>query len=130
MTAPTTHEEWIVVMNDSVSEFAATMINERKLAEAKAGDYLAREYVASEAQYFLRLEAKSDAELVEELAHNEAAHRQAIEEASSWEYDHEDREEHYYRQHVIETLLDHRAALARYTNQPALTYNPFAALAA
>lgn len=127
--APTTHDEWIAVMNNSVSEFAATMISDSRLAEAKAGDFYAREYVAGEAQYFIRLEAKSNVELAAELIENETEHYRVIADEDQWEIDVNDYEEFSYRQHVIHSLLEHRAAIARYTAREAgLVYNPFAEL--
>lgn len=126
--APATHDEWIELMNNSVSDFARTQIAERFLAEAATGDYMARLYVASEVQHILRLEAKTDAELAAELAECEADHLRYISECDYSEYDIDDRESHHAHVWLIRELQGHRAAVARYTGHGPLTHSPFAGL--
>ena len=133
----TTHDEWVAYFSGpGLSEFAREQIasgiyGEKALAQVSKDDsdgYYAREFVASEGQYYARLEAKSDAELVAELAENEAAYRaHSRYDDPEWEPDYDD--EYYRRQDLIEALLAHRATRARYIGLAPLTHSPFAGLA-
>lgn len=127
--AITTHDEWVAFHTapSNISAFAETMIPERLLDEARAGDYLALEIVAGNVQGIMRLESLSDAELQAELAANRAAHLANLDWA---EYDLNDREDYYYQQGLIEALLEHRRVQRTYTGHGPLTHTPFAVLAA
>jgi len=127
---PATHEEWIEVMNNSVSEFMLTIIPSRVIEAAATGDYLARLCLATEVQYFLRLEALTDDELRVELAETEAEHRRQIELDDPSEYDVNDHEDYYQRVWHIEELLAWREVQRMYTQPQPLTHQPFAALLA
>ncbi len=126
----TTHDEYVEYFNANISEFARGEIREDILAEAAAGDYYAREYVAGEAHYYAKLEAMTDAELEAFRAESREGHLRMIELDDPSEYDVNDHESYYQEQYVIDALLAHRAAVARYTGQGPLTHNPFAALLA
>lgn len=125
--AITTHAEWIAFHTSNISAFAETMIPERILTEALAGDGLAQEIVAGDVAGIARLEALSDEALRSEHAENAAGHRANLDWA---EYDLNDRESHYYQQGLIEALLEHRRVARQYTGHGPLTHTPFAALAA
>ena len=126
----TTHEQFVEYFNANITDYARTQIRESAVAEAAAGDYYAREYVASESHYFAKFEAMTDDELRAFQAEAKAAHARTVELEDWSEYDVNDYESYYYEQYVVEDLLAHRAAVARYTGQSPLTHNPFAGLVA
>jgi hypothetical protein len=124
----TTHDEWIAFHNapENISAFARTIVGEKLLADAAAGDYHDQVMVAYEVKAVMRLEAMTDVELEVEHSHNRAAHLANLD----WdEYDLNDRESYYYEQGLIEALLEHRRVFRQYTGHGPLTHRPFAALA-
>ncbi|AXN53891.1 hypothetical protein SEA_RABINOVISH_59 [Mycobacterium phage Rabinovish] len=130
ITAPATHDEWVALMLNSVSPFMRTVIREEYIIAAETGDYMDRLYLAGEVQMWLRLEAKTDGQLVTELSVL-AEERQAYwDEEDFSEITWEDTEQWDHQMWAIRELQAYRAAQARYTNQPPLTHSPFAALAA
>jgi hypothetical protein len=128
--AISSHEEWIAFMTDdeNITEFAheAIGMDRMDLDMSFYGDQL---LVAGEVQYYLRLEIKTDAELLTEYVDNERAHRE-IRLMDGWDYDMEDYETHRRRQGDICALMEFRRIRKVYMQNLALTHNPFLALQA
>ena len=127
----TTRDEFISFYTapQNISEFALEALPSVILADARQGDDLAREILASDVRNIMRLEAMTDAELSAEHAANRAAHLSWMESEDSWEYDVNDREDYYQQQYLIEDLLAYRQTRQQYTGHGPLTHQPFAALA-
>jgi hypothetical protein len=133
--AITNYDEWVAFYTAprNISAFARTVISDKLLSGAAAGDHYDQVMVAYEVKGILRLEAMTDVALEVEHSFNESAHLNNL----NWdEYDLNDRESHYHEQGLIRLLLDYRqaqrderAAVARYTGQGPLTHRPFAVLA-
>ncbi len=127
-TAITTHEEWVAFMTDdaNITEFAH---EQARVVDVDRDDIFELEYLASEVQYYLRLEVMTDAELLTEYVANERAHRN-IRAQDGWDYDVADYESHYRRQGDICALMEWRRLRRLYCSAMALTHNPFLSLLA
>jgi hypothetical protein len=124
--AISSHDEWIAFMtaDENITEFAHEAIGVNAM---DLNDYYDQQLVAGEVQYYLRLEVKTDAELLTEYVENQRAHR-SIREMDGWDYDVEDHEAYYRRQGDISALMEFRRIRKVYMQNLALTHNPFLAL--
>ena len=122
------HDEWVAFMtaDENITEFAHEVIG---VSVMDRTDYYELEYLASEVQYYLRLEVKTDAELLTEYVDNQRRH-QVVRDMDGWDYDVEDHEAHYRRQGDICALMEHRRIRKTYMRNLTLTHNPFLALQA
>lgn len=129
--AITSHDEWLAFMTDdeNITEFAHEHIGVGT-KEWDRDDYVDMQYLATEVQYYLQLEVKSDAELLTEYVENQREHRRIHLDGDDWGYDVEDHEVYYRRQGDICALMEWRRLRRTYMSAMALTHNPFAALLA
>lgn len=124
----TNHDDYVIFWSAPANhtDFVKSVLNQKVLAEANGGDFLAQEIVASDAALYTRFEVMTEAELDAEVAQ--------LRQVDDWneiegKYEYGESDYAWHLIGVIESLRDHRRVVREYTGHGPLTHTPFAVLA-